>query len=329
MDSRKLTKDELTILLPLTHNMCAMHDVPPTCENYRLVQGDHFFGEFAHIAAAKPGGQRYVPDMDPNERDGVTNRIVLCPNHHTIIDKKDNTYTSEQLLQIKADHEGQTHLPPLSVSDAALDEALAIANAGIVNINNNTGSGIQQVSSMTGTAPHANYSAARDVYIFNGPAPLPPVVATSPATISFYQPDQTIAMSVELTWLAMPNRNDAAGGVYEAEYVRFSLNGKRFAVLAQELAEQAASVGTDAMGKFNMEASAVAALLQLARRESEDGLEEYCLNEELQALASDKSLRLVIASRDPNVRKIPFEKLDEASVQCANPIKLVLRGDLS
>lgn len=327
MARKELTKQQIKTLLPLTRNICAMHGIDPSCRNYRLVRGDHFFGEFAHINAAEKGGERWVADMTDDERNGVENIIVLCPNHHTIIDKKGNGYSAERLREIKAQHEGQDSPPTADIPEQIIDEAEAIANAGIVNINTNNGDGVQQVNTLAGAAP--SYTAAGNFYVYNyGSTPLPPVVASSPDATNFYQPDQTIAMTIELTWLAMPNRNDAAGGVYEAEYVRFSLNGKRFSVLAQEFAEQAASVGTDAMGKLNMEASAVAALLQHARHESEDGLEEYCLTEELQALARDKSLRLVIASRDPGVRMIPFEKLDEASVQCANPIKLVLRGDL-
>jgi hypothetical protein len=65
-------------------------------------------GEMAHICAEKPGFSRYDSSQTPDERDGYPNLILLCPTHHTLIDKPENEkrYNVSVLQKMKADHEG-------------------------------------------------------------------------------------------------------------------------------------------------------------------------------------------------------------------------------
>ncbi len=64
-------------------------------------------GEMAHICGENLGSNRHDPEQSPEERDGFANLILLCPNHHTLIDRKENevTYSAEFLRQMKSDHE--------------------------------------------------------------------------------------------------------------------------------------------------------------------------------------------------------------------------------
>lgn len=63
-------------------------------------------GEMAHIRGEAPSAARYDQNMTDEERDAYANRILLCPTHHTIIDKQVADYSVEILNQIKSDHEG-------------------------------------------------------------------------------------------------------------------------------------------------------------------------------------------------------------------------------
>jgi hypothetical protein len=62
-------------------------------------------GEHAHIVAESMDGPRGQSVLDPAARDGYTNRILLCPTHHTLIDKAPNDYPVERLHMMKRDHE--------------------------------------------------------------------------------------------------------------------------------------------------------------------------------------------------------------------------------
>lgn len=61
-------------------------------------------GHICHIHAIGPGGPRYDP-----EREGASwdedNLIVLCPNHHEMVDRDPATYTADFLRQARARHE--------------------------------------------------------------------------------------------------------------------------------------------------------------------------------------------------------------------------------
>jgi len=59
----------------------------------------------AHIEGEKPGAARYNANMPYEERNNYQNFILLCPTHHTIIDKDENQYTVEKLRQLKKEHE--------------------------------------------------------------------------------------------------------------------------------------------------------------------------------------------------------------------------------
>jgi len=63
----------------------------------------------AHIKGKKKGSSRYDKTQSPQERDDYINLLLLCPTHHTVIDKKENEsiYTVGVLLDIKHEHEAK------------------------------------------------------------------------------------------------------------------------------------------------------------------------------------------------------------------------------
>jgi hypothetical protein len=62
------------------------------------------FLEICHIEAISQGGSRHNADRSGREFD-LENLIVLCPNHHRLIDADRIMYTAEWLRKAKRDHE--------------------------------------------------------------------------------------------------------------------------------------------------------------------------------------------------------------------------------
>lgn len=71
------------------------------------IAGEHTFGEMAHIKGENPGSNRYDEKQDSRERNSYSNLILLCPNHHTLIDRSENEikFSVIDLHEIKNRHE--------------------------------------------------------------------------------------------------------------------------------------------------------------------------------------------------------------------------------
>lgn len=67
-------------------------------------------GVASHICAAAPGGPRYNPKMNPEERKGIENCIWMCQTHSRLIDNDENTYTVEKLKEMKNRAEKKAHM---------------------------------------------------------------------------------------------------------------------------------------------------------------------------------------------------------------------------
>ncbi|MDA1283139.1 MAG: SAVED domain-containing protein [Chloroflexi bacterium] len=66
---------------------------------------DATFGQAAHIVAHGKTGPRADPAFDSKLKDIYDNLILLCGNHHAIVDKQPNTYTVDHLRTWKEEHE--------------------------------------------------------------------------------------------------------------------------------------------------------------------------------------------------------------------------------
>jgi hypothetical protein len=66
-------------------------------------------GEMAHICGDKPGANRHHAGQTEAQRDDYQNLILLCPTHHTLIDRNENeaVYTVAALHAMKAEHEAR------------------------------------------------------------------------------------------------------------------------------------------------------------------------------------------------------------------------------
>jgi len=86
-------------------NICSF----PDCDLELCVEdssnNDLTLGEECHVVAKKSDGARGNSDMSSPERDKYKNLILLCSNHHTLIDNDEEEYTVERLHAIKTTHE--------------------------------------------------------------------------------------------------------------------------------------------------------------------------------------------------------------------------------
>ncbi|WP_375724101.1 hypothetical protein LXN10_00980 [Arcobacter sp. KX21116] len=87
-------------------NRCAM----PDCRielvmDISETDDDSLIGEECHIVARKPKGPRGDKDFDKEKLDKYNNLVLMCRNHHKIIDDNPEAYTVEKLHQIKHNHE--------------------------------------------------------------------------------------------------------------------------------------------------------------------------------------------------------------------------------
>lgn len=89
-------------LFAVSGNRCAF----PGCHSALIdLTSGKVIGEVCHIKANKPGGPRYDPNQTEEERQGFDNLLILCPNHHEIIDADIEAYTVERLQAMKTKHE--------------------------------------------------------------------------------------------------------------------------------------------------------------------------------------------------------------------------------
>lgn len=85
-------------------NECAC----PDCSKKLVAEdGISIVAKICHIEAASPNGPRFNPESNDEYRRSYENLILLCDEHHTIIDNKNNEakYPVELLKQWKTDHE--------------------------------------------------------------------------------------------------------------------------------------------------------------------------------------------------------------------------------
>jgi hypothetical protein len=92
-------------LFALSGNVCAYDGCEEklTDAAWRRVNAD-----VAHICGENPGAPRFDASMTDDERDAFENLILLCPNHHRLIDGLEpERHTVEMLRDMKHRHESR------------------------------------------------------------------------------------------------------------------------------------------------------------------------------------------------------------------------------
>lgn len=93
------TKD-IKILWGRSGNRCAICKIELTPDGE-----EETIGEIAHIISQSSDGPRGKEKLPLEKRDDYSNLILLCPNHHSEIDKTPESWPTTRLQQLKSEHE--------------------------------------------------------------------------------------------------------------------------------------------------------------------------------------------------------------------------------
>jgi nucleoside phosphorylase len=98
---RRPSIPEIKRLFAASGGRCAF----PDCATNLILESGALLAEIAHITASSPGGPRFDQGQREEQRHGFENLILLCPNHHALIDSDPERYDSRRLYEMKALHE--------------------------------------------------------------------------------------------------------------------------------------------------------------------------------------------------------------------------------
>ena len=115
---RYYTPADLALLWSFSGGFCCFPDCDVICvEEATDIEPSTKIGVIGHIEAASDGGPRPNSSLTQQQRNAYPNLILLCPNHHTLVDARDSTYTVDTLRTWKATQE--------ATNRAALAQAMA------------------------------------------------------------------------------------------------------------------------------------------------------------------------------------------------------------
>lgn len=126
------TEKTIKRLFALSGNICAY----PGCSLAIVESVGTVTGEVCHIHARREGGPRYEASQTEADRNGFDNLILLCRQHHKVIDSQPDLYTAEALQEMKAIHEDVA-----GRAEQATDSFFAkiLLNDLRITVTNNTG----------------------------------------------------------------------------------------------------------------------------------------------------------------------------------------------
>lgn len=104
--------------------------------------------EVCHIKAGSPKGPRYDAGQTEAERHGFANLIIMCSNHHKVIDTDLKTWTVDRLVELKKRHESCSE----TLSDPP--DELIQALLSTVKIDHVSGSVITTINQSGGQVAH-------------------------------------------------------------------------------------------------------------------------------------------------------------------------------
>jgi hypothetical protein len=114
--ARRSNKHEtLLALFAKSGNVCAF----PGCNEEVVTNRQILVGQICHIEAANPGGPRYNPNSNDEERRAFENLMLMCYKHHRETDDV-ASFDTQRLKAIKAAHEKLHGQKPFKVNEAFL-----------------------------------------------------------------------------------------------------------------------------------------------------------------------------------------------------------------
>lgn len=133
--TRKYPQKDIKLLWGLAAGRCAHPDCKVICIAPASTHDEAaVLGKIAHIVAHSDDGPRANPSLPPDDRDRYENWILLCSTHHDLVDAQANTYTVDDLLTWKNEHENWVqdclakHIPSVGFAE------LEMITQSIINI---------------------------------------------------------------------------------------------------------------------------------------------------------------------------------------------------
>lgn len=96
---------DISLLWGRAAGHCSYPGCAEDCSVYLKKTGHTILGEMAHVIARSAAGPRGAASVA--NRDGYENLILLCPTHHTLVDKAPADFPAEELTRWKAEHEAR------------------------------------------------------------------------------------------------------------------------------------------------------------------------------------------------------------------------------
>jgi len=140
-------------LYAVSGNVCAF----PSCPNPLVDEASGTVtSEVCHIKGHNPGtgnrrgSARYDSNQTPTERHGFQNLILMCSNHHNVIDSDETTGPADRLQKLKAKHEKMHKGGHEPSNDIARQFQLTITNGSFIYAPNQQGGQIaHSITSVT------------------------------------------------------------------------------------------------------------------------------------------------------------------------------------
>ena len=101
-----ISEKDIKLLWGRAAERCSFPECPmKLTQDKKLASDSYPLGEQAHIIGEAETAPRGKSNLTDTEINSYYNRILLCPNHHTIVDKNPEDYTVEKLHLFKDQHE--------------------------------------------------------------------------------------------------------------------------------------------------------------------------------------------------------------------------------
>lgn len=101
-----IKEKDIKLLWDRAANRCSFTDCRiKLSQDMKITSASFPIGEQAHIVGKEESSARNNSILSPEERDSYHNLVLLCPNHHKLIDKNVDEYPIEKLHMIKSQHE--------------------------------------------------------------------------------------------------------------------------------------------------------------------------------------------------------------------------------
>jgi hypothetical protein len=199
------TERDVKKLFALSLNQCAF----PDCISPIFGLSDEMVGEICHIKARNPNGPRYDPSQSEVGRHAFENLVLLCRNHHKIIDDDPEKYSVDLLKRFKREHEANGGIE-LTQHDAGLarrllDSLLENIRTESPRIVNQTATG-SKITQVAGDYHHYEKPPKQKIVV------TPPIGAVSPGELEQIQSwienlvANTTGMAQERAWGMWRNR---------------------------------------------------------------------------------------------------------------------------